>query len=336
MNTTRGRVTIADVAREAGVSVQTVSRVLNGKGEVSSRTRERVRATIAQLGYRPNSVARSLVTRRTTTLGLVVPDIANPFFPEVARGVEDVAHAAGYHVFLCNTNEQVEREEQALISLIEKRVDGIILCSARLPEEQLAPLLPEFPAAVLINRRLSHLSIDTVLVEDEAAVSHLVYLLRQRGYRRFAFLAGPPASYSAQARRRGFLRALTEAGEEAQLVDLLDCAPSIQGGLEATQSLLRRSDPPEAIVCYNDLIALGALAACQAAGLSVPSDIAVTGFDDIPIARLVSPPLTTIRVPKRTLGELATQMLLEQLSGRQEPRQITLHPELVRRGSALL
>lgn len=330
----RKKVTIVDVAREAGVSVQTVSRVLNAKGEVSPRTREIVVAAIERLGYRPNGVARSLVTRRTLTIGLIVPDIANPFFPEIARGVEETAQAAGYQVFLSNTNEQPEREMQALHALAEKRVDGVILCGTRLADEALLPMLTEFAAVVLVNRALATDQADAVLLHDEAAMYRLVHWLVENGRRRLAFLAGPPRSYSGQGRRRGLLRALNELQGHADLVAMVDCPPFVDGGVVAAQQILEQGQGVDAFVCYNDLVALGALQACQQAGCAVPAEIAVTGFDDITVAGLVTPALTTMRVPKHMLGEHAARLLLERLAGRQEPRQVVVEPELVVRASA--
>ncbi|MBO9404652.1 MAG: LacI family DNA-binding transcriptional regulator [Thermomicrobium sp.] len=329
----RQRVTIVDVARAAGVSAQTVSRVLNNKGEVSQRTREAVLAAIRQLGYRPDGVARSLVTRRTRTIGLVVPDIANPFFPEIARGVEEIAQTRSYRVFLCNTSERPEREVEALRALAEKRVEGVVLCGTRLPDEELEPLVADFPAVVLVNRLLEAERVDEVVLDDEGGMYRLVRWLMAQGYRRFALLAGPPRSYSSQGRRKGMRRALAEAGGDAELVEVIDCAPFIQGGQEAAEQILQAHPESDVLVCYNDLVALGALRACQARGLAVPRDIAVTGFDDIALAELVTPSLTTMRVPKQQLGELAATLLLERLAGRIERRRVVLGPELVVRSS---
>lgn len=327
------RVTILDVARVAGVSPQTVSRVLNGKGEVSPQTRDLVQSAIEHLGYRPNHIARGLVTRRTHTIGLLVPDIANPFFPEIHRGVEAEVEEAGYRIFLVNTDEQPEREVRMLQALAEHRVDGVILCSSRLPDADLVRVVRDFPAVVLINRPSPLATVDSVAVADEEAMAALGRWLVSAGYHKVAFLAGPPTSRSGQARRQGLLRVL-EASTAALSPTVVWCAPTIEGGQEAATALLRSHSSFDVLVCYNDLVALGALHACRAAGLAIPVDLAVTGFDDIPLAALASPPLTTVRVPKRTLGQLAAHLLIERLNGRQEAVSIRIVPELVIRESA--
>src|SRR6266498_5033276 len=178
------KVTIADVAREAGVSSQTVSRVINNKGEISIDTRSSVQAVIARLGYRPSSIARSLATKRTHTIGLSVPDIANPFWPEIARGVEDVTWERGYHVFLCNTTEAPEREETILQLLEDKRVDGVIVAGSRLPDDRLLPLIEKHRAAVLVNRVLAGSVAGSVRIDAAhgamLAINHLLARQRRR------------------------------------------------------------------------------------------------------------------------------------------------------------
>src|SRR5512138_65873 len=208
------RVTMSDVARKAGVSLMTVSRVINNKGDVSSETRQRVLEVISNLGYRPSAIARSLATRETATIGLVVPDVSNAFFAEITQGVERLAYSKGYHVFLCNTEEDPQRELAVIQSLEEKRVDGLILCSSRLDEEKLLDVLANLPAAVLINRRLHQTvddTFDTVSLDDEQGGWLAAHHLIQSGHRQIGFLAGPPASYSGAGRRKGFLAALQEA-----------------------------------------------------------------------------------------------------------------------------
>jgi len=207
---------MSDVAHQAKVSLMTVSRVINNKGDVSSETRQRVLEVISNLGYRPSAIARSLATKETSTIGLVVPDVSNAFFAEITQGVERLAYSKGYHVFLCNTEEDPQRELAVIQSLEEKRVDGLILCSSRLQEEKLIEVMSNLPAVVLVNRRLHHQTaedtFDSVSLDDErsgwAATHHLI----QNGHKHIGFLAGPPASYSAAGRRTGFLAALQEAG----------------------------------------------------------------------------------------------------------------------------
>ena len=266
------RVTMADIAREAGVSLMTVSRVVNNKGEVSPDTRQRVLDVIERLGYRPSGIARGLATKRTGTLGLVVPDIANPFFSDVARGAEDRAYTEGYNVFLCNTNEDPHREIAAMESLEEKRVDGLVLCSSRLDDDELHVALDHHSAAVLVNRRLEGYDVGVVLIADEAGGRAATQHLLQAGHRAVGFLAGPPASYSGCQRARGYHATLETAGLSYNSAWVRHCSSVVEGGQETAFELL--ADHPEltALFCYNDLVAIGALQACAALGRRVPDD----------------------------------------------------------------
>ncbi len=330
-----GRVTISDVAREAGVSLMTVSRVINDKGEISQATRQRVHEVIERLGYRPSGIARGLATQRTGTLGLVVPDMANPFFSDVARGVEDRARAAGYNVFICNTDESPQREIAALESLEEKRVDGLVLCSSRLHEEGLRAALDHHPAAVLINRRMSTYHVDAVLLADrEGALVATQHLLRG-GHRAIGFLSGPVTSYSSHQRARGYRAALTEAGISLNPDWNRACSYEVEGGRETARLLVSEHPELTALFCYNDLVAVGALQACADLGRCVPEELALVGFDDIPMAALVNPPLTTCRVPRYELGDHAMRLLLKRVEGLSEAHdEIVLYPELIVRASA--
>jgi LacI family transcriptional regulator len=328
-----GAVTIADVAREAGVSIQTVSRVLNNKGEVTQATRRTVLEVIERLGYRPNGVARSLVTRRTLMLGLVVPDIANPFFPEIARGAEDLAARAGYGVVLCNTVEQPAREEAALQLLADKRVDGVIVCSARLPDDQLHPLLARYRAAVLVNRVGPRALAGVVRVDDEDGARQAVVHLLDRGRRVVAILAGPPNSRSGHARVRGACAALAGAGAPVDPALIIPCTPDLAGGDRACREVLAGARRVDALLCYNDLVAVGALQACRDLGVRVPDDLAVVGNDDILLAGLIAPALTTLRVSKYEIGAAAMQMLLRRVAGRSGKHEHVVRPELIVRAS---
>jgi len=330
----RSSVTITDVAREAGVSTQTVSRVLNNKGEITPKTRRLVTDVIQRLGYRPNAIARSLVTRRTLSLGLVVPDIANPFFPEIARGAEDVALERGYNMFLCNTIEQAEREVGVLRLLEQKRVDGVVVCSARLPDEQLLPLLRRQQAVVLVNRSTAPEIAGTVRVDDAHGSAQVVGHLRARGRVRLGMLAGPANSFSGRERRRGFVDALRAAGAAQEPSRIVACAPTLDGGYQAAKTMLSADRSVDALVCYNDLVAVGVLQACHDLGVRVPDDVAVVGCDDILLASLMTPALTTVRVSKYEIGAAAVRMLLGRIEGANERSEVVIQPELIIRASA--
>jgi LacI family transcriptional regulator len=329
------RITMADVAREAGVSLMTVSRVVNKKGEISESTRQRVQDVIDRLGYRPSDIARSLATDRTGTVGLVVLDNANPFFSELARGVEHVAYAEHYNVFLCNTEEDTRRELTVLRSLEEKRVDGVIICGSRLDDTQLRMAVAGHSAVVLVNRQIDANGLAAIGVDDvrggRMATEHLI----RSGRRAIGFVAGPERSYSGRQRARGYQAALAEAGLPVREGWQRHCLPIVESGRSAARDLLTAYPELDALFCYNDLNAVGALQACADLGLRIPDDIAIVGFDDIPLASLVTPSLTTCCIPKYELGRQAMQLLLAYINEcYNDCENITLQPELIIRASA--
>ncbi len=330
------RTTIADVAQAAGVSSQTVSRAINDKGEISIETKERIMEIARELGFRPSHIARSLVKQQTTTIGIVIPDITNPFFSEIVRGVEDLAHLHSYNVFLCNTDELPERELSSIDSLIEKQVDGVILCSSRLEEGDLASRLTEFPYTVLINREIEDRpeKVRMISFDDRLGMCMAVNHLIKRGHRRIAFLAGPEHSRSGQKRLAGYYSCLDENGIAIDSSLVHFCEPSFEGGLNACQSLLDLHPDVTAVVCYNDLVAVGAMRAGASKDRNIPRDMSVIGFDDIPISALLRPPLTTLRMPMREVGIVAMKTLIDLLEGYNpnEYHKVFL-PELVIRGS---
>lgn len=329
------RITMTDVAREAGVSLMTVSRVVNNKDDVSLLTRQRVLEIIEALGYRPSSIARGLVTQRTGTLGLVVPDIDNPFFSGMVRGAEHEAYAEGYSVFLCNTNEDAFRETAVLDSLEEKMVDGLMLCSSRLGEDELHRIVARFPAVVLVSRRLEGNCVGTVLIDDEDGGWQATRHLLKSGHRNIGFLAGPQVSHSTQTRLVGYRRALAEAGIAYDPARVSHCSPVIERVQEAAREMLEAHPELSALICHNDLVAIGVLQLCAEDGIRVPDQLAVVGFDDIPVASIVNPPLTTCRIPRNEIGAQAMRLLLEQINDcGQNYQEIVLKPRLIVRSSA--
>lgn len=327
------KVTMADVARAAGVSKQTVSRVVNGGAETSPETLRKVQAAIARLGYRPNSIARSLTTRQTYTLGLVVPDLSNPYFAEIAQGAELAAWEQGYNTFLSNIFGKLEHEEAALRSFEDRGVDGVILCSMRLPDKKLVPLLELQRAAVLINRVMPTKLAGTIKVDDawggKLAVEHLLSAQR----RTLGVLAGPSKWPSSRARLKGFVDALEGAGLSPQDELVVNCPSRIEGAQEVAFKLLHDHPEVDGLVCFNDVVAIGALRACHALGVRVPEDVAIVGHDDISFASLVTPSLTTLRIGQQELGRNAVQMLLERIQGRNLQLEMSIKPELIIRES---
>lgn len=339
------RVTNADVARLAGVSTMTVSRVVNDNGRVSEATRQRVRSAIAQLGYQPNQLARSLTQGKTRTIGIVVPDITNPFFPAIVRGAEDAAWQAGYTVALANAVEDPARERAAVRNLAGHRVDGIIICSPRLPDREVVELLNAHAAAVLINRHVEGAPAVSLVVDDRLGGSLAVNHLLAGGRERLVHVGGPHRSASARYRRAGFLAAAAAAGLSVDERFLLTCEPTEEAGYDAVATLLgslpaaERSrgkgaaSPFDGLFAHNDLAAFGAIRALQDAGLRVPEDVAVVGCDDIRLASLVSPTLTTLRLESYRMGYAACETIF-QLQRGVAPPDIDFAPELIVRESA--
>lgn len=323
--------TITDVATAAGVSPMTVSRVLNGRGGAGEDTRQRVLQAAQALNYRPNAFAQSLKSDRSYTVGIVVPDIVNPFFPEIIRGAELVARPAGYTLLSCNVIEDPEREEEVLGTLLDKRVDGVIICSARLDDERLLRAVAQHRAAVLINRSVAKRHAGTIEVDYRSGVEAAVTQLVAQGRRQFGFAAGLASSHGGRKRREGIEAALARHGLSLALD--LPCSPDLQGGADIAARLLPDAARIDAMICYNDLIALGLMKPLEQAGIRVPDDIAIVGCDDIPAASLVSPALTTLRIAKQDLGEMAMRMLLDRIAGRNAQQGIVIEPDLIWRAT---
>lgn len=328
-------VTIRDVAARAGVSVATVSRVVNhSPHRVSPATRRRVASAVRSMGYHANIIAQGLKQRRTRTIALIVPDISNPFFPAIARGIEDRAQERGYAVLLCNTYEDLARERTYLDLLRKRMIDGLIFATIGSNTRHLRTLRDERLPVVLVARGVDGVPIDAVLVDnfrgEFEATSHLISL----GHRRIVHIAGPASLHVAAERRRGYLRALEAAGVPEQDAVVAEGDFSSDGGREAARALLKQNRPFTAVAAANDLMAIGAMEALRHAGKRVPDDVAVVGFDDITFASLVSPALTTVAQPKYRMGQLAMDRLLELMDGSDAgPRQTVLPPKLVVRES---
>lgn len=314
----------------------TVSRVINNKPGVSDDVRQEILALTKELGYHPNQIARSLATNLTTSIGLVVPDSTNPFFAQIARGVEDTAHSENYNIFLVNTAEDPERERAAINSLWQKGVDGLILCSSRLPENILDEEITRFPAVVLLNRELkpSSTHLITINVNDQRGAQLAVRHFFDQGRRVIAYIDGPANSFSARRRLEGYRAALEAAGLPFDVELVAGRASDTEGGRAAAAVLLAHRPHIDAIYAFNDLVAVGAIQVVEESGRKVPEDIAVIGVDDIPLATIVRPQLTTLHVNLRDIGCMAMRMLLDAVEGEGPSTTITIEPELVRRGSA--
>lgn len=330
-------VTMRDVAQEADVSIKTVSRVVNEQGEISEGTRRRVLAVIEKLEYRPSKVARALVTQRTDTIGLIVSDINNPFFSEFACGVLDAAQAKGYDVFLCNSGAKVKPEIHALYSLADHNVDGIIIFPSWLNEDKLKTFAERHRPLVTVNRAFEeHPGIGQVVMDARGGARLAVDYLVSKGHTAIGMLAGYVADPEVFQRVRGFREAIQS--HRLPLVDdwiITATSPVVEQGRETARALLTQHPQVTAIFAYNDLLAVGAIQACKELGRRVPEDCAIIGFDNIQLAALVTPSLTTVHVDKYELGRRAVTLLVDMLDNPETEFPPTyLDVELVIRESA--
>ena len=310
------RITIRDVAQAAGVSHQTVSRVINNHDNISPATRRRVEEAIQQLGFRPSRTARNLATQRSMTVGLLVPNIANAYFAEVAHGAQEVARASHYSVFLGNTNWDPQEELQLLHSLASYPVDGIILCSARCSDAELTAFCDSFRPVVLGGRIFTHPNTNMVRSAHDQGMDLVIAHLQQQGHTKVAFLAGPKVgpTMSNALRLNEFRRAMQGAGFAIDEEWICHGALTMEGGYHSALRLLTIAPDVTAICAHNDLVAIGAMKACRELGRRVPEDCAVIGYNDTDLAAMVDPPLTSVRVDTFEVGRQQMQRLLEMIA----------------------
>ena len=333
--------TLKQLAARAGVHPSTVSRVANRDPalRIAPATRERIERLLRETQYRPNGIARSLKLRHTFVLGVVVPDVTNPFFASMYRGIEDAALPSGYSVVLCNTDGSPERERAQLQMLLERRVDGFILASAYLNDANVRRLRSEGIPHVLVNRYSDEREDAFVGSDDLAgarmATEHLISL----GHTRIGHLCGPRTISTSALRLRGYQAALTTAGLAFDPQLVVESGYREEGGQRAAERLLRLPPDrrPSAIYAINDLAALGVYSATRRLGLRIPQDVAVAGYNDITDAGRLDPPLTTIQVPVLEMGVVAAGILIEQVeTGLLSSRRVVFAPQLVVRGSTVV
>lgn len=320
---------IYDVAREAKVSVFTVSAVINETGRVSTTLSRRVESAIRKLNYRPNLLARSLAKQQTHTLGIVVTDIANPFFPAIVRAAEDAAQKAGYSILLCNSDDKADKEALYLELLISKRVDGIILnktpsalsvTQRRMLEEAKTPI-------VLLMRTCPDLKTDIVQTNDKQGAMDAIAHLARIGHKQIAFVSGPLSVSNARARRQGYCKALEQWGLNYDENLMFEGDYRIESGRRAGHALLPQR--PDAVLVTNYLMTIGLMSAAEEIGLRCPEDFALVSFDEYPWSGCFRPRLTTVELPKEELGDIAVRLLLERIQGKSStPQVVTLSPRL--------
>jgi LacI family transcriptional regulator, galactose operon repressor len=326
--------TIRDVAARAAVSAATVSRVLNGRVDVAPDLRDRVLDAVAELSYRPNGAARSLRTRATTVLGLIISDITNPFFTSMVRGVEDSAQEAGYSVVLANTDEDLDKERRYVEVAAAEQMAGVVLSPASSSQTSISYLIERNIPVVTIDRRLRGAPVDSVTVNNFRAAFEATEHLIEQGCRRIGFVAGPQTTTTGSRRLAGYKAALRAAGlpDDADLV--VSGEFRIDGGRAATEELLQHKI--DGLFAANNLMTIGALETLGAHGIEPGRDLAVVGFDDINWATALRPPLTAVSQPTYEIGRTTAELLLRRIRGEQLPLQrIVLPAKLVVRQSSI-
>lgn len=331
-----GTATIYDVARAAGVSAATVSRAVNGTSRVAGPTLKRVREAIQTLGYQPNAIARSLVTKSTQTIGLLLPDLANPFFPELVKGVQSLADERSYMLLVAETGGDPKREQRYLDAMRGKAIDGVLVVGLAMRRRQLSEFVANGIPIVSLDRDVDLPRIAMVHLDNRAGGRRATQHLLSLGHRAIAYIGGPSHLKVSEDRREGCRDALRAARSVGAATLEVEADFTEEGGRRACLDLLDRGVALSAIFAANDVMAIGAMAALRERGISVPAKMSVVGFDDIHLARYASPALTTVRQPTYDMGRRATEVLIDAIQGRVRSaaeRVVLLQGELVVRES---
>lgn len=324
---------MSDVAKKANVSPATVSRVLRQPDLVNKKTREKVLKVISELNYKPHMIASQFRTQETKTILVIVPDITRPFFSEVLRGIEHMALKHGYQVILGDTENNIEREKEYVELMYKKQADGVLLLTARMDSKSLKELSDSFPM-VLACEYVDELDIPTVSIDNISGARKLTEHLINAGHKKIAYISGPMNVILSRDRLRGFQQAMAQYDFPVDPSYIQEGDYEIESGYNQMVKLLALEDPPTAVFVFNDEMALGTIKAVQDHGLKVPEDIAVVGFDNLKMATIFSPQMTTIDQPKYEIGQRATNMLLTLMKGGSlEKKKIVLKDELIIRES---
>jgi LacI family transcriptional regulator len=332
---------IHDVAEHAGVSSTTVSRYLNNSGYVGSKSRERIAKAISELHYVPNSLARSLHTKSTRTIGLLLPDIVNAFWTSVARGVEDEARENGFNVILCNTDSDPTKLEEYISILLQRQVDGLIYVPINEPKkpslEIFEPIRRKNTPAVVMDAPLPGANVDTILVDSRAGAFQLTELMISMGHRHIAIITGEKHYYTSDERLQGCQDALIKANIEPDQNCIRYTDYHILASRQAASEILQLSERPTAFFAGNNMVALGIIQAVREAGLRIPEDISLVCFDDIPHASIIDPFLTVAAQPAYEMGQAGAKLLIERIQSEEpiEPRTIIFPVSIIQRRSCI-
>lgn len=323
-------ITIKDIAKKANVSYATVSRALSGSTEISEETKKRIIHLAYEMGYSPNIIARGLVTKSTHTIGLIVPDITNPFFAEVAQGAGDCAHQSSYNVFLCNSNWDIQREKESLSKLFSSRVDGIIITPVSNDISHIIALNEKIPIVFAANKP-HNIGLSYVVTDNHRAASLATEYLIKLGHKRIAFVGGSKLDYGTSSRIEGYIDSLEKYNITVNPDIIMQGQLTSNSGYNLVKKILESSELPTSILACNDIVALGAIQAIEEYGLNVPKDISVVGFDDISFASLNKIQLTTVFQNKYKIGELSIKLLIDRIMNKdfEENNYHILEPKLI-------
>ncbi len=328
--------TIKEVAQLAGVSISTVSHVINDTRFVSSDRRARVERAMREVGYMPNGVARTLRSGKSHTIGLMLPDSSNPYFAEIARGIQNAAFDMGYGVLVCNTDDELEKEALYGTLLIEKQVDGVILIAAGASGAHIRALQKRGIPISVVDRDSPEADVDSVQIDNRAGGRMAAQHLLELGHRRIGCIAGRVEVYPSYDRVDGYVDALQAAGLPVDSSLIVNSTFRAEGGFEAMRHLMTVPQPPTAVFACNDMMAVGATGALAQLGLRCPDDVSIVGFDDIQLVQYSNPPLTTVAQPKLEMGGQAVRLLTERMKSPEAPiRHVVLDAHLaIRRSTA--
>ncbi len=329
-------VTMADIAEKAGVSTNTVSRALHDKPDINDQTKEKILQIADELNYQPNRLAQGLRSSRTFTLGVVVADIQNPFFSGLLKGIEKAARGQRYSVIVQDTDEEYENEKSAVRTMLAEQIDGLLITPVQTDKQTIIDLKESGLPFVLLGRHFDGLDTHYVVTDDVQGAFIATEHLIDRGHERIAVIAGPDHISSSVERLKGYKQALEEHGLPVRESFILPGTVTMEEGYETTEELLALDPQPTAVICYSDFVAFGVIKAAREAGLEIPEDLAVVGYDDIFFSTCAEVPLTTVRIPKEKLGKRAFHTLIDLIEDNDAEtplKQIKLDTELVIRNS---
>lgn len=328
------KITIYDVAEKAEVSIATVSKVINNTGRISDKTRKKVLQIMEELEYQPSVVASALSGKSTFTIGLTLPDLANPYFAELARAIEDQGRKHGFNVFICSTDNDAGKEEEYYQLFMKKRVDGIIMVSRDKQNVVVKKILNEKVPLVMIAREMFSAPVTSVMVDDYYGGMQAGQHLLQQGHRRIAVIVENLAELGSKERLRGCVDAMKEEQLELPPHHIIEGGYTLESGKAAMQQLLQQEELPTAVFACNDILAIGAIQAVREYGLNVPHDLSIVGYDNTILATIIDPPLTTVAQPMGEIGERSVALLIQQIQSKETVRQrVMLMPDLVVRRS---